>query len=57
METKTECYIELGTANGWTETPEIVKNCKHNRIESGPECNIKVVCDICNYIFWKDCSD
>jgi len=56
---------DLGWANGWVETPDIVKKCeelKHvtSDIDYGPPhrgLEHRVVCKICNYIYYYDSSD
>lgn len=53
--------IELGTANGWSETPRCVSEClekKHTLKQTGVgRCLTKVSCDICNYVYLIDSSD
>ena len=51
----------LGWANGWKETPEIVKECnaqKHKTREGGiGNCLHEVTCDICGYYYKYDSGD
>lgn len=48
----------LGWANGWTETPEIVKNCTHKQIvEQTGRCEHRHTCEICGYTYMVDSSD
>jgi hypothetical protein len=54
-ETKTQ---DLGFANGWSTTPEIVKNCPH-KVENVTvgRALVKSTCTVCNYHFLSDSSD
>ena len=57
---------DLGWANGWKETPEIVKKCRkmgHNRVDVSDapgvaySCfNHTVRCDTCGYVYKYDSS-
>ena len=57
--------INLGWANGWKETPEIVKKChalghRPIDIDRGPPfrgLDHEVRCDICGYVYHVDSSD
>jgi len=56
----------LGWANGWSETPEIVKKCRelgHQRSDNSDapgvpyKCFVHTVrCDICGYVYKYDSS-
>lgn len=51
---------DLGWANGWDETPEIVKKCKEEkhkviRDDSGNFCHL-IKCYICGYFYYYDSS-
>lgn len=56
--------VDLGWANGWTEDPQILKDCKKaehprretNRDPSWHGLHTEVRCDICNYIYHYDSS-
>jgi hypothetical protein len=53
--------VDLGYANGWGETPEIVKKCweqDHER-EGGNigRCLSETICRICGYKYKIDSSD
>lgn len=51
--------INLGYANGWKETPELVANCDHNpRYEKDYafSCVTHVTCDECGYTYKIDSS-
>ena len=51
---------DLGWANGWGETPDIIKKCreaKHKTEEMTPRMFDHVVrCDICGYVYKYDSS-
>jgi len=48
----------LGWANGWTEIPEIVKNCTHKqKVEQTGRCEHRHTCEICGYTYMVDSSD
>lgn len=53
--------IDLGRANSWIETPEIVKRClskKHSpKLTGVGKCLTKVECLFCNYVYIIDSSD
>jgi len=52
-----EEYTELGYANMWLETPEIVANCKHQRQEKElGRCKREMSCPICRYKYKVDSS-
>ncbi len=49
---------DLGYANGWGDTPEIVKNCPHRRYELPlGSCVTQVSCPICGFTYRVDSSD
>jgi hypothetical protein len=53
---------DLGYANGWAETPEIIKNCRqHNnhKIHSKKigRCIHQTTCETCDYTYKVDSSD
>ena len=56
---------DLGWANNWRETPEIVKKCralKHSRTDKDvgpPHRGLEhvVTCEICGYVYRYDSSD
>ena len=54
-------YINFGTANGWLETPELVKRCvakKHSPKQTGVgRCMTEVKCGLCKYKYLIDSSD
>lgn len=54
-------YIDFGTANGWLETPELVKRCvgkKHSPKQTGiGRCLTEVKCELCRYKYTVDSSD
>lgn len=54
-------YINFGTANGWTETPDLVKRCvakKHSPGQIGiGKCLTEVKCELCRYKYTIDSSD
>lgn len=58
----TEYIKDLGYANGWSETPEIVEKCKKlgHKIESEKDLAFNCVnhywCPICNYRYSIDSS-
>ena len=60
--------IDLGWANGWKQTPALVKNCEEQRAAgfehdysdhtSGPEsCVHRVECRTCGYLYRYDSGD
>lgn len=57
----THDYIDLGTANGWIATPELVKKCtakKHSPKQTGVgRCLTEVKCELCRYKYLIDSSD
>lgn len=58
---KMEEYLDIGMANGWTETPELVKRCANKmhpvtKLNLG-RCLTEVRCDICRYVYKVDSSD
>ena len=59
--TDKEDYRDFGTANGWIETPALIKYCnilKHEVTKKGiGRCLTEVRCDICRYIYKIDSSD
>lgn len=59
MEDKTNRRIrELGWANGWAETPEIVKNCTHQQTEVNlGSCVHQVTCVKCGFTYKYDSGD
>lgn len=56
--------LDLGWANGWNETPEIVEQCwqknhplnkyNHDRTQHGYDTEVR--CDICGYVYHFDSS-
>lgn len=58
---------QLGWANGWNETPAIVKKCRElqhwktpdfHEIHDSPRGDKNIVrCDVCNYIYYYDSTD
>jgi hypothetical protein len=62
---KQEAPVNLGWANSWEDTPEIVKKCreaKHTRsdVDVGPRnrgLEHVVKCTTCNYVYRYDSSD
>ena len=50
--------IDLGTANGWEETPEIVKACTHDTEEKTiSNCLHVITCKVCGYTYMVDSGD
>ena len=49
---------DLGYANGWKDTPKIVKKCQHV-VESKSEgrCLTRYTCKACGYTYLVDSSD
>jgi hypothetical protein len=48
---------DLGVANGWKETPEVVTNCDHpkeGRVVGN--CFVETWCKICGYVYRVDSS-
>jgi hypothetical protein len=57
MNTDKDKLKNLGCANGWRETPEIVKNCDHpkdGRVIGN--CYVETWCRICGYVYTVDSS-
>ena len=57
-----ETPFDAGWANGWLETPVIIKECRekgHKTVETkGPyKCTHIVKCPICRYRYMYDSSD
>lgn len=56
-----EKFTNLGTANGWHETPKIIKLCiekKHSPKQTGiGRCLTEVTCKLCKYKYLIDSSD
>jgi hypothetical protein len=54
-------FIDFGAANGWLETPELVKRCvakKHSPKQTGVgRCLTEVRCELCRYKYLIDSSD
>ena len=54
-------FVDLGTANGWIETPDLIKHCvekKHSPKQTGVgKCLTEVKCGICMYKYLIDSSD
>jgi len=49
---------DLGYANGWAETPEIVKNCTHQQTEVDlGSCVHQVTCVECGFTYKYDSGD
>lgn len=59
MEDKTNRRIrDLGWGNGWSETPEIVKNCPHQQTEIHlGSCVHQVTCVECGFTYKYDSGD
>ena len=58
MENGKPAVQDLGTANGWRETPSIVENCTHQLKERNlGRCYNEYRCDICGYTYRVDSSD
>lgn len=53
--------IDLGYANGWRETPDVVKACKvagHEKtIKNVGRCLTEYSCPVCGYKYLVDSSD
>ena len=50
--------VDLGWANGWAETPEIVKNCTHQQTEVNlGSCVHQVTCVECGFTYKYDSGD
>lgn len=44
--------VNLGTANLWNKTPEVVKNCTHEKHEQKlGHCYHQIMCTKCNYTY------
>lgn len=52
-------WHDYGYANGWTEDPDRVKNCKHRPLETTNEgrCLTRYTCSQCRYTYLVDSSD
>ena len=49
---------DLGWANGWIETPEIVKKCTHRQTEVNLDCCVhQVTCVECGFTYKYDSGD
>ena len=49
---------DLGWANGWAETPAVVKACTHRKVEvSLSSCVTQVTCLECQYTYRVDSGD
>lgn len=50
--------INLGYANGWKETPEIVRQCEHKTVTRVVgNCLEETSCEVCGYVYKVDSSD
>lgn len=50
--------VDLGFANGWKNTPEIVRNCTHGQYrEAVGSCLTEYGCEVCGYKYLVDSSD
>jgi transposase-like protein len=50
--------IDLHESNGWQDTPEIVKNCKHIRkVVNIGRCYNQFTCEECGFTYKVDSSD
>jgi len=60
-----DCYTDLGWANGWEQTPELVIECSRKKHpvtskDIGPPfrgMHNVVTCTICRYVYYTDSSD
>ena len=51
-------YTNLGYANGWRKTPDIVNNCNHEKsYEDVGRCLSKTTCHICKWFYKVDSGD
>lgn len=50
--------LDLGWANGWGETPEVVRTCQHPKVDVAiGSCLHQVTCPECRFTYRYDSGD